>query len=110
MNNDRRKEIGQAIKDTEALSQRWADLLSELAKVQEDASDLKDTIEQIKSDEEEYKDNMPANMQQSDRYYAAEAATEKLDEAMTVLDALIDLNTDEVDLEQVVTDLDEAKA
>lgn len=56
-------------------------------------SDLKDAIENLKGEEEEYKDNMPENLQQSDKYYAAEAAVDAMDSAISELD---NINMDEI--------------
>ena len=75
MNKERRKQIDEAISK---------------------ANDLKDEIESILNDEEEYKDNMPENLQASAKYEKAEAACESL---QTVVDAL----------EEAVSNLEEAQ-
>lgn len=59
-------------------------------------NDLKDEIESIMNDEEEYKDNMPENMQASEKYELAESACESL---QTTIDAL----------EEAVSNLEEAQ-
>ena len=38
-------------------------------------------IDQLRSDEEDYMWNIPENLQESDRYYAADAAVDNLDSA-----------------------------
>lgn len=99
MNNDRRREISDLIKRAEALKEQ-------LEAVTTEASSLKDDIERVRDEEQEYFDNMPESLQGSDRGQAAEAAVSQLDEAMGTLDELADLS---VDLDSAVTALDEAK-
>ena len=41
---------------------------------------LKDELEGIEAEESEYRDNVPENLQESDRYYASEAAIDLLTE------------------------------
>lgn len=65
MNRDRRKRIQDVI-----------DRLNE----------LKDEIETIKEEEEEYRDNMPENLQGSARYEAADEAANNLDMAADEVD------------------------
>lgn len=69
MNKERRKEI-------EAL-------IDEL-------DDLKARIESVQSDEQDYFDNMPENLQSSERGEMAEEAIGNLDSALDSLDEAID--------------------
>lgn len=49
-------------------------------------------IDHLRSEEEDYKWNIPENMQESDRYYAADAAVDNLDSASErVVDAADEL-------------------
>ena len=61
MNNDRRKRI-------DAVKEKLNDLISE--------------IETLYDEEEEYRDNIPENMQGGDRYQMAEAAADNLQSAI----------------------------
>ena len=79
MNNDRRKALAKLAEEARELAGKL--------------SDLKDAIENLKGEEEEYKDNMPENLQQSDKYYAAEAAVDAMDSAISELD---NINMDEI--------------
>ncbi|AUX83266.1 hypothetical protein PBI_RACCOON_53 [Microbacterium phage Raccoon] len=74
MNAGRRKEI-------EAIIGKLADLEALKTEIQE-------AIEQVRDEEQEYYDNMPEGLQQSDRGYAAEEAANQLDEAASMLDDL----------------------
>lgn len=74
MNKQRRKEI-QAIRD------KLEDLTSKIA-------ELRDGIDTIKDDEQEYYDNMPESLQSSDRGTAAEEAVSHLDTALEALDEI----------------------
>ncbi|QDF16016.1 hypothetical protein H3N89_gp51 [Microbacterium phage MonChoix] len=74
MNKQRRKDI-------EAIVNKLADLEALKTEIQE-------AIEQVRDEEQEYYDNMPEGLQQSDRGYAAEEAASQLDEAASMLDDL----------------------
>lgn len=52
--------------------------------------DIKAKIESVRDEEEEYFDNMPENLQQSERGEASEQAKDELAEAIDNLDQLID--------------------
>jgi molecular chaperone GrpE (heat shock protein) len=51
--------------------------------------ELKDALDTLKEEEEEYRDNIPENMQGSERYEIAEAACDNLDSAVDSLDEVI---------------------
>ena len=53
-------------------------------------SDLKEEIDDIYNEEEEYRDNMPENLMESDRYSKADNAVENLDSSSTSLDEIIE--------------------
>lgn len=69
MNNKRRKQIDKAIEMLNTAS---------------------NFIESIKSDEEEYMDNMPENLQGSSRYSDAEDACNCLEDAISDIESAID--------------------
>lgn len=53
---------------------------------------IKLSIDRLRSEEEDYMWNIPENMQESDRYYAADAAVDNLDSASErVVDAADEL-------------------
>ena len=54
----------------------------ELQKIYELINEAKDRLEMVKDEEEEYKDNMPENLQGSERYERAEEIVNDLDEAI----------------------------
>lgn len=61
----------------------------ELQELYDIISEAKDRLEML-HDEEEYKDNMPENLQSSERYERAEAAVDALDSAVTSLEEALD--------------------
>ena len=69
MNNKRRKQIDKAIEMLMSAS---------------------NFIESIRSDEEEYMDNMPENLQGSSRYSDAEEACNCLEEAISDIESAVD--------------------
>lgn len=53
-------------------------------------AELRDWLEEVKYDEEEYRDNMPENLHNSERYGIAEDACDNLDSALDSLDDALD--------------------
>lgn len=51
--------------------------------------ELKGSVEDIQSEEEEYRDNFPENLQGSERYEIAEEAIENLEAAVSSLEEVI---------------------
>lgn len=49
-------------------------------------ADAKDNLDEVRGEEEEYKDNMPENLQGSERYERAEAAVSALESAISSLE------------------------
>lgn len=49
----------------------------------------KNELEEVMAEEEEYRDNIPENLQGSERYEIAEAACESLSDAIDLLDDAI---------------------
>jgi len=79
VNNPRRKDI-------QSISDKLGDLEALL-------SEIKDAIESVKDEEQEYYDNMPEGLQGSDRGYAAEAAISNLEDAISMME---DLDVDSI--------------
>lgn len=69
MNNTRRKQLNELISKIE---------------------DVKVELESIVADEEEYRDNMPESLQESERYQKSEDASGSMEEAMELLDEAIE--------------------
>ncbi len=108
MNKQRRKEIDAAIAQVEALTALHDQVAVALAALKEAAEDAVSAIESIRDEEQEYLDNVPESLQQSERYYDSEAAVGSLEEALETLSALDDIEID-FDTDTVVGALDSAK-
>ena len=61
-----------------------------LADIREKLSELRDLLEEVMMEEEEYRDNMPENLQGSERYEKAEEACDNLDSARTSIDEALE--------------------
>lgn len=61
-----------------------------LQHIKEQLEALRDELENIQNDEAEYRDNIPENLQGSERYAAAEEACDNLDYAVDDLASVID--------------------
>lgn len=51
--------------------------------------EAKELLENLQAEEEEYRDNMPENLQGSERYEAADAAVDNMSSAVDALDEAI---------------------
>lgn len=51
--------------------------------------EAKELLETLQAEEEEYRDNMPENLQGSERYEAADAAVDNMSSAVDALDEAI---------------------
>lgn len=97
MNKQRRKDIA-------ALIAKIGDLKTQIEAL--DIEGLLEEIEDIKSQEEEYKDNMPQAMQDGDKGSAADEAISHLETASSTFGEF----KDAIDkLDEVVTELEEAQ-
>lgn len=88
MNNARRKELNKAIEILNTLSAQ--------------IYDAKDIVETCRDEEEEYRDNMPENLQGSVKYEMAEIACERLDEAYDYLEEV------EEKIDEILSNIEEA--
>lgn len=61
----------------------------EILKIQKELKSALERLEEIKELEEEARENMPENLQGSDRYEASEEASENLDDAYNELETAI---------------------
>ena len=57
-----------------------------LREIQSKLERLGEDLEALKEEEEEYRDNMPENLQESDRYQRADVVCDLLQEALENLD------------------------
>lgn len=65
-----------------------------LWKLSEAMTGLQLQLQTLLEEEEEYRDNMPENLQESARYYAAEAACDNMQEAIdSIEDAIESIET-----------------
>lgn len=62
----------------------------ELQELYDIISEAKDRLEILHDDEEEYKDNIPENLQSSERYERVAAAVDALDSAVSSLEEVLD--------------------
>lgn len=90
MNKERRKQIAE-------VSEKMGNMKGEI-------ESLMSTVEEIRSDEEDYKDNIPDNLRESERYTMAEDAIENLQQAYDQMDEVMGA------IEEVESYLDEAAA
>ena len=63
--------------------------------------ELQEAVEEIRDEEEEYMENMPENLQGSERYEIAEAAVDALSSAVDWFD--------NADIDELTSSLEEAK-
>lgn len=87
MNNDRRKEISRIIEEIE----------SAVSTAKEKLEELQSSIESVRDEEQECMDNIPENLQGSERYDTAEQAVDNLDSAISSIEELIEaIDTDDL--------------
>ena len=94
MNKLRRKELGQVINGLNTIQDR------------DDLYSLINTLDNIKYDEESYYDNIPENLQYSQRAEDSEAAIENLEEALDLLNEVYDEEEFDVDNELIQQAID----
>lgn len=61
-----------------------------LQEIYDKLSDLREELEAIKDEEDESRENMPENLQGSERYEQSETASGNIDEAMEYLSSAFD--------------------
>lgn len=62
----------------------------QIQKVYDAIEELSTTLEEIQSDEEEYRGNIPENLQGSERYERAEEACDSLESAVSSLSEVLE--------------------
>lgn len=53
-------------------------------------ADAKDNLDEVRDEEDDYKENIPENLQGSERYEIAEAAVDALESAISSLEEALD--------------------
>lgn len=53
-------------------------------------TDAKDNLDEVRDEEDDYKENIPENLQGSERYEIAEAAVDALNSAISSLEEALD--------------------
>lgn len=61
-----------------------------LQSIVDQLEELKGSLEDFMAEEEEYRDNIPENMQQSERYEIADAACDNLNDGVYSLESVVD--------------------
>ena len=61
-----------------------------LQKVYDLIADARDTLEMLRDEEDEYRENMPENLQESIRYEAASEAVDNMDSAISSIEDALD--------------------
>ena len=79
-------------------------IMSKLNDIKSQLDALKEAVTDIQAEEEEYRDNMPENLQESDRYCKADEACDKIEDANNNFD-----NIDE-EIEAALDSLEESMA
>lgn len=100
MNKLRRKELGQVINGLNTIQDR------------DDLYSLINTLDNIKYDEESYYDNIPENLQYSQRAEDSEAAIENLEEALDLLNEVYDEEEFDVNnelIQQAIDKIEDAR-
>ena len=87
MNKERRNKIDKAIE--------------EVNRLQDALEGLQQIVEEIRDEEQEYLENIPENLQGSERYETAESAVESLENAVGWFDNL--------DIDELISALEESK-
>lgn len=100
MNKLRRKELGQVINGLNTIQDR------------DDLYSLINTLDNIKYDEESYYDNIPENLQYSQRAEDSEMAIENLEEALDLLNEVYDEEEFDVNnelIQQAIDKIEDAR-
>lgn len=61
-----------------------------LNEIYDKLAELRDLLEEVKGEEEDYRDNIPENLQSSERYEKADDACGQLEEAFEQLEYVLD--------------------
>lgn len=62
-----------------------------IQEVADNLNSIVSVVEQIKEEEDEYRDNMPENLQTSEKYEYSEECSDKMDDVITSLNEQIEI-------------------
>ena len=99
MNKQRRKELAEIRRRLDAAYEA----INELG-----LSEIKDDLEALKDEEEQYCENLPENMQNSERADNSRSAVDALDNAMTDLEEVLEAVSDG-QFESITNSIEEAE-
>lgn len=97
MNKQRRKTINNFIDNVMALQVKADGLLAALTALKEDAQSLNSSVQDVLSEEQEYRDNMPDSMADSERANAADEAINQLEDAISKLETIDEFDISDID-------------
>lgn len=104
MNKARRKDLRSVIKAIKDAKARLEEVKAEQLEVIKDGA-----LNDLKEEEEEYRDNIPENLQGSERYVKAEEACDALEEAVSSFEEAIESLENAISsLEDVMSKIEEA--
>ena len=118
MNNDTRKRIDIIMKDIENSASVRDKIIAAIEELNSMISDYKETfadvrtmVEEIRDEEQEKFDNLSEGLQASEKGQTLEATVSALDEALTAIDPIDEIEDFEFDFdpETIITELDNAK-
>lgn len=102
-------------KFTDAIAEAWSDFEDAIGELSGQASDLASEVEEIKGEEEEYKENMPESLQSGEKGGAADEAIEYLNDAYDKLTEIAEWTAEmpeieipDVAIEDIASALDSA--
>lgn len=101
MNKMRRKEIMNAIKRLNSLSENLQE--NGMENCLEELEDIISDIQLILEDETDYMENIPENLQGGERYERAEEACESLEDAVDTLEYI----SEDDSIENIIKEIDE---
>lgn len=109
MNKDRRKAIDTIMADIEKARVDYEAACAALLEASRAFDDICSSLDEVKDEEQEYYDAMPSNIQEGDKGQTAQEAISQMEQALDSLREIADNEADPVDLDSVITALDEAK-
>ena len=109
MNEARRKAINLLDKDIEKLADLHAAMKSAIQSYNEAREELKDEVESIRDEEQEYFDNMPEGLQGGEKGEKAQEAIDALERAITLVEDEIE-EPEEFNKDELTEELNNATA
>jgi len=107
MNNNRRRDVERQRAALEKHIEKLRGLLEPIRELQEDFQDVANAVDEIRSDEEDYYENMPESFQSGEKGEMAQSAIGALQSALDKIEALAEALGDD-DLIPGLGEMDEA--